>query len=436
MQLKMKKTKNVSQLLKTATGCLLGATAMATAHAQSATEGWETDVAILYYSEPDRVTALEPAIAIKKTFDDESILGFKLVLDTLTGASHNGATASSQVQTFTRPSGNGTYSAANGETPLDDTFRDTRINFSANYEQPLDRLDKVIYGANISNEFDFFSVGGSVTFMRDINQRNTTLSAGISFELDSISAVGGFAEPLTQMQANTATQNKTQGSETRFIGEFLVGVTQIIDKNTLMQFNYGFALSDGYHNDPYKVISVVNSITGLPIENTNQNLSGTYFYENRPDTRNKQSLFAKVKRYLSGDVADISYRYMWDDWGVASSTIDAHYRYNINASWYLEPHVRYYDQQAADFYRHSITDTQVATIGPNLTADYRLGEMQATTIGVKLGFLTSDGKQSSVRLEYYQQTGNSSPSDAVGDQLTQDLYPDVDAVILQYNYRF
>jgi len=433
------KFQKITGLITSATGSLLAATG---AHASEATSegiaGWDVDVAVLIYSEPDRVSALEPAISAKKTYDDESILSFKLVLDSLTGASHNGATATDTAQTFTRPSGNGSYSADAGETPLDDTFKDTRVSFTAGYEMPVDRMNRVVFGGNVSNEYDFFSVGGSATWLKDINQRNTTLSAGFSFEYDTIKPVGGFADPLSEMRGNDQSTNKEDTTDNRVMSEVLLGVTQVVDRNTLVQFNYGFALSDGYHNDPYKVISVVDDTTGETVAPTTSTLAGRYIYENRPDSRNKQSLFGKVKRYLSGDVLDASYRYMWDDWDVVSHTIDMRYRWNMSGTQYLEPHVRYYSQQAAEFYRHSITETEAnsQSYGEYLSADYRLGDMVGTTLGIKWGFVTSGGHKSSVRLEYYKQTGDSSPSDAIGIQKTQDLYPDVDAFIFQYNYEF
>jgi len=423
-----KKYKNISHHLKTATGALLSSAAVvapiSAVQASDAVSGWETDVAVLIYNETDRVSAFEPAITTKKTFDDESVLGFKFVFDALTGASANGAAISDSVQTFTRPSGNGEYTTTAGDTPLDDTFKDTRVSLSANYETPVGRLNKMVYGANISNEYDFLSLGGSATYMQDFNERNTTLSAGVSLEYDSIKPVGGKPVPLSEMQANSATQVRDGADDTRVMTELLLGVTQIIDRNTLVQFNYGFAMSDGYHNDAYKVTSVLEA-NGDLITNTNSNLPGTYLYENRPDSRTKHSVFAKVKRFLSGDVADISYRYMWDDWKVASNTIDAHYRKNFSEGWYLEPHVRYYSQDAAEFYNYSLTSAEAADLiatGGNLTSDYRLGDMTATTVGLKLGFLTPNGNENSVRLEMYTQE--------------PDLNEKVEAVILQYNYSF
>jgi len=412
-QKKMTKPKSIRQVLTAATGCLLGASG-----AQAETEsGWKTDAALLIYNETDRVSAFEPAISLKKTYDDESILGIKLVYDALTGASHNGAAESDQVQTFTRPSGKGSYETASGEVPLDDTFRDSRASLSLSYEQPLDRMNKIIYGGNVSAEHDFTSMSGSATYLHDMNQRNTTLSAGFSFEYDSITPEGGLPVALTEMQASTQTQVRGEDSDTRTMTELLFGVTQIIDRHTLAQFNYGFSTSSGYHTDPYKIVSVLNSDGTL---NAANGLNGTYIYENRPDSRTKHSLYAKVKRFIGGDVGDISYRYMWDDWDVASHTIDTHYRFNMDNNWYIEPHVRYYQQQAAEFYRYSLSNAEA--IPEFVSADYRLGDLTATTFGAKVGFMLN-GHANSVRLELYQQSGDESPSD-------------VDAVIFQYNYSF
>ena len=58
--------------------------------------------------------------------------------------------------------------------------------------------------------------------------------------------------------------------------------------------------------------------------------------------------------------------------------------------------------------------------------------MTATTLGIKVGFLTPDGNESSVRLEYYQQAADTNPKDVNGVETQLGI----DAVILQYNYSF
>ena len=427
-----KKNKNIRKLLKTATGCLLGATSVANAD-DNFFSGWETDIAILSYTETDRVSAIEPTINTVKTFDDESILGLKLVVDSLTGASPNGASPSNSVQTFTRPSGKGSYQTDSGETPLDDTFQDTRISLSGSYQHDINRMDKLIWGANVSNEFDFFSTGGSLSYLHDFNHRLNTLSLGLSMEYDVITPQGGSPIALAQMQATTSTQPKLNDTENKVLGELVIGLTHIIDRDTIAQFNYGYAQSSGYHNDPYKITSVVDNLTGESI--VGDSLSGTYLYDSRPDSRNRHSFYGQLKHAFGRDSADISYRYMFDDWGIDSHTFELSYRKNFD-NWYVQPSVRYYTQSAADFYRHSITESEVTSIDDYLSSDYRLAEMWSTTIGIKVGFKTPDGNKNSIRLAYYYQDGNTSPSDAVGVQKDYELFPTLDAFIVQYTYSF
>jgi hypothetical protein len=79
------------------------------------------------------VSAGEAIFNAKKTFTNDEILNLKVTIDALTGASASGAVAQPDVQTFTRPSGQGQYTIAAGDTPLDDTFHDTRVQFNGQW---------------------------------------------------------------------------------------------------------------------------------------------------------------------------------------------------------------------------------------------------------------------------------------------------------------
>ena len=413
MQLKSKK---IAGLLSAATCTLLGTPA----HADE--NPWEVDSAVLVYSETDRVSAVEPVISARKDLGDDEILSMKLVLDSLTGASANGAVPSTQPQTFTRPSGNGTYTTDPNDTPLDDTFKDTRVSYSLNWDKPVDRNNRRNLGFSVSREYDFTSLGANALWSHDTNQKNTTLTGGISVELDSIDPVGGVPEGLTDVDQ----RGRVGSSEDRNIVDLLFGVTQVIDKNSLFQINYSYSQASGYMTDPYKLLSVVDATTGEPLN---------YLYEQRPDERTRQSVFARYKRQLSNnDIVTTSYRFMTDDWGVDSHTLDLTYRIRMDDGFFVQPHIRYYQQSAADFYRYFLVDGQPM---PNYaSADYRLGEMTGTTFGVKFGQSIDDKHVWSVRLESYTQSGDSSPGEAFGQLSSQDLYPDVDAVIAQFNYSF
>lgn len=424
MQLKPKKIRKISGLLSVAACSLLGTSAQA--------EGeWDVETAVLLYSEKDRVSAFEPVISMKKDLNDTDTLGMKLTLDSLTGASATGAVPSTQAQTFTRPSGQGEYTTDANETPLDDTFKDTRAQFSLNWDKAMDSDNRRNLGFSVSKEYDFFSLSGNASWTHEMNQKNTAITGGINLELDSIDPVGGVPLALSNVpyalgsSSLSGSIQRDGDSEDRQIVDLLLGVTQVIDRSSLFQVNLSLSLADGYMNDPYKMISIVDS-AGQPT---------AQIYENRPDTRNKTSVFGKYKKNLANDdIFTVSLRLMTDDWGVDSETLDLTYRWQLDKGYYLQPHIRLYHQSAADFYRYFLLDSD--PIPQELSADYRLGEMDGQTLGIKFGKTDRYGNDWSVRIDQYVQSGDSSPDEAIGQLQNQDLYPDVEATILQVNYAF
>jgi len=433
----VKKHTKIKFALAAATSSLLGVTTVAQAEQSPDIGDWDIDAAILYYNEADRVSAIEPVISATKQLDTDETLSLKLVIDVLTGASANGAVQANAPQTFTRPSGNGSYVTPSGETPLDDTFRDARVAFNASWNMPLSRRDRLILGGNISKEYDYTSIGASSVFTHDLVGRNTTLSAGLAVASDSIEPEGNIPTPFGVSQPAGQAQPKGSASETKTTFDILLGATQIINKNSLIQFNYSYSQADGYLTDPFKIISVVDPITGAPIiEDATTNLSQVV-YENRPDSRTKHSIFTQYKHFLSGDVFDISYRYMFDDWDINSHTVDFKYLWKTSGTAFWRPHLRYYQQSEAEFYKSYYVTGEAPTAGDSTsfaTADYRLGEMTTYTIGLEYGHGYKDHGWS-LAVEYYLQQPTE-PSNKVGDLADLEISPDVDALMVRFNYDF
>ena len=404
------------------------------AHAGSS-EGWDIDTAVLIYGEADsRVAALEPAIHASKQLNDDERISLRLVVDALTGATPNGAHASSAAQTFTTPSGGSSYTVAAGETPLDDTFRDTRVALGADWEIALDRTSKVILGGNASGEYDYISLGVSATYMQDFYNRNTTLTAGVAFNNDIIGPVAGVPSAFKPM-LTPGSVLRDGADDTKTILDFIVGITQVIDKNTLLQANFSTGATNGYQTDPYKIVSVVDPVTGLPDNTALLNINSRalpYVYEKRPDKRQRNSLFFKGVHSFGEDVLHLSYRYYWDDWGINSHTLDIRYRYQMQAS-YLQPHIRYYTQTEADFYRHHLVQgTDVDANGNVLvdyaSNDYRLAPSDTITLGLKYGYPLSSDSELGFRVELITQKVDNSGIPA-GEET-----PDLNAIVLQANY--
>ena len=435
-----KKYSDVSSALKLATCTLLSSTALSAQAAESSSD-WLFDGAILHYSERDRVQVLEPVIAYRKYAQFDEFIEYKLTVDSMTGASPNGATPSNVPQTFTGSSGQSGYSVPADETPLRD-FSDTRIAFNISSETPLSNVSRRSTGSALSIEQDYGSVGYNTSYSNDVNEKHTTLTAGLGISLDLVYPDGGAPDALKNVNEPSAQTGDEEEDEDERDGEsfdpefkgmfdVLFGITQILNRSTLMQLNYSHGFIRGYLTDPYKVVSVVDSITGEPVI-TPTTTYGTYLNESRPDARDTNSIYWKTVVSIFGDVLRVSYRYFWDDWGIKSNTMDVHYRFGIGSKFYIQPHYRYYTQTAADFYRHSLRDDE--PLPEFVSADFRLGEFVATTVGVKIGADFGASSKFAVRFEQYKQSGESHPDDAVGIQRNYDLYPTLEATIFQISY--
>ncbi len=406
-------------------------------HAQENEAEWDYSVSVLAYSETDRVSAAEFILDAAKDYNDTGNLSYKVLIDSLTGASANGAIEQNTPQTFTRPSGKGQFINNANSTPLDDTFKDTRVQFNISWTDALTEDSRYTLGSNLSKEYDFQSISFNGEWAKDFNQKNSTFSIGASLGSDQYNPEGKIPIAFTSMvvdEGQFASRDDfwtafdaTRGdsSDTITTAELLIGWTQVVNRRMLMQFNYGFANSEGYLTDPFKILSVVD----------NNGVTQDLVYENRPDSKTQHSVFGLMKYHLEDSVFDISYRYLTNDWEIKSHTIDAHWLFFADEESFWQPHIRFYQQDAAEFYTPFLAqDNPLPTFA---SADYRVGEMTAITLGLKYGFQMDDGDRAEIRLEYYKQTPSSTnePKE-IANLEGLDLYPEIDAVILQFNYYF
>ena len=422
--MQLKKQNSIRQALAAATCGLF--TGMPAAHAEDQTTEsgqWQVDSAILFYSESDRVSAIEPVVRMKKQLSEDESIAMKVVVDALTGSSPSGAVPSTAAQTFTSPSGNETYTAPANEIPLDPTFLDTRVSFSFDWTRPLGAERRVVYNGHLSKEYDYTSLGVGATLSQDFNQRNTTFTAGLSYNFDMVEPVGGAPLGLSTQPASPGTKTTSGDSDDKNVLDLLLGMTQVISRHTLMQLNYTHGRDSGYLTDPYKLVSRVDPVTGLPTST---------IFEKRPEDRVRNALYWKALTSFDKDVLNVSYRYYWDDWGIDAHTVDLRYRFDLG-SRYLEPQLRHSMQtSAADFYRPYLLTGETVTYA---SADYRLSKMDTTTIGLKYGIPSKSG-EFAARIAYMMQTGEDHPAGAPGQLANQELFPENKAFMVQLNYSF
>ncbi len=416
---------------------LTAVTAMLIGSSLANAEGGDRlESSLLLYSETNRVQAAEGIVSLSHALKGGRTITGRFSFDALTGPSPSGATPSDNIQTFTRPSGNGSYTAQPGETPLDDTFRDNRVSLDGTYSQPLDRLTTLDIGGHFSSEHDYTSFGANLALIRDFNRRNTTLSLAAAVSHDLVQPEGGAPVPLSSMSTPASGGEEDEFEESRHesnrsknVIDAVLGLTQVLDRQTLVRFNYSFNHASGYLTDPYKLLSIVQDRSGAepgePVD---------YIYESRPDGRTKHALYAEARRYIRGHTVNLSYRHFWDSWGTRSHTVDLHYRLPLSGGHALQPHVRWYHQSAADFYRSYLIEG--AKVPSSASADYRLAPFHALTLGLQYTLPVGPKTSLSIGAEYYHQAGDISPPQSMGSLSQIDLFPELKAIMVRMGFSY
>jgi hypothetical protein len=205
-------------------------------------------------------------------------------------------------------------------------------------------------GVSYSNESDYLSLGASLQDTISLNNKNTDLVLGLAYTDDTVGAAGSDL------------------SEKKKVYDAFVGINQIIDARTLLQFNVGISKKRGFLSDPYKRV-------------TFEDEEGVFF-ENRPDEKLEQIIFTQLTRELIADSlsADLSYRFGHNDQGSVSHTATiALYKYLFNKRLVVRPSFRFYDQSAVDYY-----DTEFTGDPEFYSSDYRLAAEQTFTYGLQL----------------------------------------------------
>lgn len=396
----------------------LATLSLVTVNAQAEDPAWEVDTSYLSYVETNNRVSVAKSMANLTRVTEGNELVVSLVHDTMSGASPTGAVRSdNSVVTFTGVSGGAGFAAGGASDYSLSTFEDTRIQAGFNLTRPTSRTVSINYGAVVSQESDYESFGASAGVTRERADKLASVTAGISATYDSIyqSESGNTPQPLGDVS-----QTQAFGKGERNTVEALVGGTKVLNKQTVAQMNISLSASQGYHSDPYKIISATDA----------DNRIVANFHDSRPESRLRTSLFSKIVHQL-GDTPHsihVSYRLYHDDWGINSHTADFRYHRKLTQRQYIEPHVRVYRQSQADFYyRRFYVDEGLNPILPAdsiASSDYRLDAMTSLTLGMKYGIALTKNTDIRLRAEYLAQS------------FDNDDYDKNNAVVFQTSFKY
>lgn len=375
-----------------AAACVLLASGAPVGAAAQVQPGWQLDATALLYGEASRTDCVEPIARVTRFFEGGNSFSAQFGVDVITGASPSGAMPSGLAQTTTTPSGN-TKTIPAGQVPTS-RFQDFRGLVDLEYTQPLAALLTAKLGAHFSQEKDYRSAGGRGQVSLELFHRRTTLTAGGSADRDVVEPIGGTPVGLSPPGVFAGS-----GLEGKRSNAIMVGLSQVVTRRWLLGANCSRTTEDGYLTEPYKVVSLVDGVSG----HTSGELK-----ELRPRTRDRRNVLISSVYHHATDISYLSHRYYWDDWGVRANATDFKYRHELSERAYLQPHVRFSAQTAADFFHYGLID--LAPLPRYATSDFRLGALKSVTLGATYGFqLGAIPGEWSTRLEYLGQWGKVSP---------------------------
>lgn len=220
-----------------------------------------------------------------------------------------------------------------------------------------------------STESDYESIGLAFNYSLELNEKNTTLLAGVARNFDRILPGNSFLAETRQKD----------------VLDLMLGVNQLLGPSTVLAVNATIGFAEGYLSDPYKGVR----FEWYPFYEA-------LFPENRPEKKDRQVGYVSLTQYVApaNAAAEAAYRLSHDSFGILSHTASLEWRQKLGRLLVLTPFARYYRQSAADFYGLSFPgDPSLSTDGvPNFySSDYRLSEMETWTYGLK-AVLTFDEK--------------------------------------------
>jgi hypothetical protein len=201
-----------------------------------------------------------------------------------------------------------------------------------------------------------------------------------------------------------------------------ISLTQVLDRESLVETGLSYTRTTGFQENPYKGVAFLYVDPTQPPGPFGERFGSLdTLLEQRPDVRNQWTWSARYVRYIPAFDASIhaSYRFSSDDWGISAHNFEADWGQPVGHGWTLTPHLRYYSQNAADFYRPYLLFTQAKPTDPttglidhdklavrNFSSDHRLSGFGSLSGGVTVTKQLSRGISLEGNFEYYTHAGD------------------------------
>lgn len=219
-------------------------------------------------------------------------------------------------------------------------------------------------GGGLSDERDYRSRFLNLGARLDLNERGSTLSAGLSHTRSrTAAALDHDAAPYITKTAYAQQIENIRGLQVlrgqREDWSASAGWTQVLSQTALLETHLLHTRSTGYLANPYKLTSVIFAPpTADPSALSTGSLQA--LLEQRPNQRRQWTAGGKlVLHQAATDAAlHLGYGYSRDNWGIAAHRLEAEWFQPLPGGWMAAPRLSYYTQSAARFYTPYLVSRQ------------------------------------------------------------------------------
>ena len=207
-----------------------------------------------------------------------------------------------------------------------------------------------------SDEDDYEGNTASFGISMDMFGNMTTVNMGYSYGWDTVKQNGnpGFSEDIDRHS-------------------YRVGVSQVLTKDMIAEFNFEGITDEGFLNNPYRSVRYLTPTGGTALQP-----------EVYPNTRDSAAATLRAKYYLPWRAAALGeYRYFTDTWEIDAHTLKAGYTHPLPGGWKVEGSYRYYTQENAEFYSDLFPFRDAQNF---LARDKELSTFTSHTLGVKVSY--------------------------------------------------
>ena len=271
-----------------------------------------------------------PTVLVRKNFVEKFSIYGKYHMDSISAASPDVLAAASR------------YSEDRDEYSVGGTYLHDNTLMSLSYTYS----DEPDYEAN--------TVGFDIS--HDMFGDLTTIGLGFSYGWDTVERVDApdFEEDLSRYQ-------------------YRVSLSQVITKTLIASLAYEATVEDGFLNNPYRFVIIADVPQGL----------GSEVY---PGTRTGQATAVRATKYWQfRGATSLGYRYFRDTWDITAHTFEFIYSQYVGDRWLTDLYLRYYTQDAADFYSNNF-----ATAQNYMARDKELSTFDSYSVGAKVSYKLFD----------------------------------------------